>query len=134
MHHALLEQRAHPPSPNSLAQVDSADGGRVPGDDGQAEIRAEGLGDRVHERPALSTPRERGGRHSGHRAGVVVLDHKDIRVALEHRTQGRRALRANISVTADDKQIKVVERLCEFIKIKRRGIHHDKVVMLARLL
>ena len=45
---------------------------------------------------------------------IITSDTPDMAVCKPMLGWGRRALRANIAITADDKQLKVIERLCEF--------------------
>ena len=77
------------PGPEGQPAFDAGERERVSGEDGAAQVRAEPLGDRAHDRPPAARARRRVVRHAGDRAEVVVLDHEHVR---EQRAQRRGAV------------------------------------------
>ena len=77
------------PGPEGQPALDARERELIAGEDRAAQVRAEPLGDRAHDRPPAARARRRVVRHAGDRAEVVVLDHEHVR---EQRAQRRGAL------------------------------------------
>jgi hypothetical protein len=86
-----LEDVADPARTTLLAALDAGDGTGVAGEDRQAQVGAERLGDRACGRPPLAAGDERVQRTAGDGAEVVVFDEQRAGEALEHGAQLQRA-------------------------------------------
>ena len=91
-HHDRLQHVADPAWAALLPAPDSRNRLLVPGQDGEAQVRAEGLGDRAGGGPAPTTGEQGLRRAARDRAEVVVLDDQQPRVGGEDLAQSLGAL------------------------------------------
>lgn len=83
-----LQDVAHPADAERLPPFDASDRLRVAGQDGQPQIGAERFRYRSDDRPSRARRiDECDVRRAGHRAGVIVFDHKKLRPLPQNRAQ-----------------------------------------------
>ena len=87
-----LEQVAYPAGADHLAAADPVDRVGVAGQDGEAEVWAEGLGEGAGGCPVAAAGGQGDAGRARDRAEVVVLEHHDVGVAVEDGAQRRRPL------------------------------------------
>jgi len=85
----LLQEVTHPSHADRLPALQPRNRYGVTGHDGNAEIGAEPLRGRPHDRPVFPTLRQRHERRARYSCGIVDLDQQRMRTATQHRNKVR---------------------------------------------